>query len=335
MTRLGFLAEDWAADLLRDLGYSVVQNPLVGGVQVDLIVERDGLQSPVEVIFRSSLVPLSSIREKVLRFLPLIDSGNYVSPLVLVLGKTTQQAKEFASTMFGTRVWDLEVLRQRAKPFPRLLDRLEQLLTEKHESRSKNQSDQNDVPEERQNTANERKTETENLTERLRLHKEQGELTPREYEELCQETVTFLFDPDLYGFEKQAQTSDGGNRYDFICRIRPGNPFWDSIRADFRTRSVLFECKNYSAAISADQVYSTERYLFSGALRTVCFLISRHGPDDGCKRAAQGALREAGKLILLLSNDDLIEMLRLKEDKEGPTSFLDERIWQFIITLPR
>jgi hypothetical protein len=46
--------------------------------------------------------------------------------------------------------------------------------------------------------------------------------------------------------------------------------------------------------ITADQVYSTERYLFSGALRTVCFLISRKGPDEGCKRAAQGALRESG-----------------------------------------
>ena len=82
-------------------------------------------------------------------------------------------------------------------------------------------------------------------------------------------------------------------------------------------------------------MYSTERYLFLGALRTVCFLISRKGADEGCHRAAQGALRESGKLVLLLSNKDLAEMLRLKAEEDGPTSYLDEKIWQFITTLPR
>jgi hypothetical protein len=110
---------------------------------------------------------------------------------------------------------------------------------------------------------------------------------------------------------------------------------WETLRVDFRTRSILFECKNYKDPITADQVYSTERYLFSGALRTVCFLISRKHPDEGCKRAAQGALREAGKLILLLSNQDLITMLKLKAEEDGPTSYLDEKIWKFITTLPR
>jgi hypothetical protein len=70
-------------------------------------------------------------------------------------------------------------------------------------------------------------------------------------------------------------------------------------------------------------------------LRTVCFLISRKGADEGCRRAAQGALRESGKLVLLLSNRDLIAMLRLKPEEDGPTSYLDEKIWQFITTVPR
>lgn len=177
--------------------------------------------------------------------------------------------------------------------------------------------------------------ETGHLIERLQNHEDTGGLSSHEYERLCLEVFAFLFDPDLYGFQAQAKTSDGANRYDFVCRIKHGSRFWDSIRTDFRTRSIIFECKNYDSAITADQVYSTERYLFSGALRTVCFLISRKGADEGCRRAAQGALRESGKLVLLLSNKDLVQMLWLKAVEDGPSSYLDEKIWEFITTLPR
>ena len=41
------------------------------------------------------------------------------------------------------------------------------------------------------------------------------------------------------------------------------------------------------------------------------------------------------ELILLLSNRDLIELIKLKSDEGGPEDFLDEKIWNFIISLPR
>jgi hypothetical protein len=46
-------------------------------------------------------------------------------------------------------------------------------------------------------------------------------------------------------------------------------------------------------------------------------------------------MRESGKVILVLSNQDLIEMIKLKSDEGGPENFLDEQIWNFIISLPR
>ena len=117
--------------------------------------------------------------------------------------------------------------------------------------------------------------------------------------------------------------------------LQPGNAFWDSVRQDFRTKAILFECKNYNDPISPDQIYSTERYLFSGALRTVCILTSRLGPSDGAIRAAQGTMRESGKLLILLSNADLIEMLKLSPQERAAEDFLDKRIWDFIVSLPR
>ncbi|TPI52677.1 hypothetical protein FJ420_32320 [Mesorhizobium sp. B3-1-3] len=114
--------------------------------------------------------------------------------------------------------------------------------------------------------------ESEALSTRLQAHIDGDDISPSEYEALCMAVLIKLFDPTLYGFEKQATTTDGGNRYDFICRIKAGNHFWDSLRQDFRTKAILFECKNYSDEIGPDQIYSTERYLFSGLFAPYAYL---------------------------------------------------------------
>jgi hypothetical protein len=46
-------------------------------------------------------------------------------------------------------------------------------------------------------------------------------------------------------------------------------------------------------------------------------------------------MRESGKLVLLLSNQDLIELLKLGPERGGPENYLDERIWDFVVSLPR
>lgn len=46
-------------------------------------------------------------------------------------------------------------------------------------------------------------------------------------------------------------------------------------------------------------------------------------------------MRESGKLLILLSNLDLIEMLNLSSHEGAAEDFLDKRIWDFIVSLPR
>lgn len=47
-------------------------------------------------------------------------------------------------------------------------------------------------------------------------------------------------------------------------------------------------------------------------------MVARNGADNGALRAAGGALREAGKLILILSLDDLCEMLNARDKANDP-----------------
>lgn len=317
----GFAFEDLIADLFSRLGYAVEREIRIGGVLVDMVVRRDDLIFPVELMISRAPVVMHRLVADAAKLRSVVGNGErFAPPLLVVGGRLTAAAKNWAQEQFDIRVWDLPALLEKATPYSDLVRRLREI--EGREGSSTVSEPKADV-------------ELQDLVRKLEAHIETNQLTAAEYEHLCMSVFKHLFDPHLYGFEAQAETSDGGNRYDFICRIASGNPFWDGLRQDFRTKAILFECKNYEKQIGPDQVYSTERYLFVGALRTVCLLVSRLGPNPGAIRAAQGAMRESGKLVILLSNGDLIEMLKLKGQNGGPEEFLDKRIWDFVISLPR
>ena len=108
-----------------------------------------------------------------------------------------------------------------------------------------------------------------------------------------------------------------------------------SLAHDFRTRYIIFEFKNYSKPITQNEIYSTEKYLFTTALRSVAFVIARAGADAGAYRAASGALREAGKLILLLSLQDLCEMLHVSDRAQDPEILLYQKLDELLTTMLR
>ncbi|MBF9234444.1 hypothetical protein [Microvirga alba] len=316
-------AESRVAEAYRQLGYNVHQEVLFGPLRVDLVIERRGQRTPVEVLSSGKPLQADRLQREIVRLSTLRGADLWSgTPIIIVASDMTPETQHWSQHQTEVSIRTLADLEAEVGALAQ---------------RAPTASVREEAPAEIEaRRAAERRDTRAALIKELKDH-ESGAvaLSPTEFERLCMRTFIFLFDPNLFGFERQAETSDGGNRYDFICRIAPGRPFWDSLRADFRTKALLFECKNYQDPITADQIYSTERYLFAGALRTVCFLIAPKGGDAGCLRAAQGAMRESGKLILVLSNLDLVELLEIGEDSDSAENFLDERIWRFIISLPR
>lgn len=158
------------------------------------------------------------------------------------------------------------------------------------------------------------------------------------YERICKSILFLLFAPDLRGFLEQNTTVDRINRFDVVCSIAANEDFWARMASDFRTRTVLFECKNYSDPIRPHEVFTTERYLSSKALRTVAFLLSRKGWTTQCEVAAHGALREGGKLLVCLSDKDLMTMLQAKvEDSSSKAhlNYLEDKVFSVLTAAGR
>lgn len=67
----------------------------------------------------------------------------------------------------------------------------------------------------------------------------------------------------------------------------------------------------------------------------VAIIIYCKGTDERAIKAIKGTLRENGKLILSISNNDLIEMLNKKIKGEFPTDYLEDILDDLLIELKK
>ena len=107
------------------------------------------------------------------------------------------------------------------------------------------------------------------------------------------------------------------------------------IKDRFQSQYVIFECKNYKDPIRQGEIYTTEKYLYQKALRSVAFVISRTAAHESAMAAARGALREHGKLIVNLNVDDMCKLLALKDATQDYNGFLFDKIDTMLMKLER
>ena len=177
---------------------------------------------------------------------------------------------------------------------------------------------------------------TDKLIEEMALC-EAGRPDARTYEVLCHKLLENIFSEDLALWREQQKSNKDLYRFDLLCRIKDGNQktFWSILERYFNSKYVIFEFKNYTEPITQKEIYTTEKYLYAKALRSVGILISAHGYDENAYWAAKGCLRENGKLILLLETNDLIEMNKMKIDQEDPSNYLLGKLDDLLMDLEK
>ena len=157
----------------------------------------------------------------------------------------------------------------------------------------------------------------------------------RQYEIICTEIIKCLFETEFFIISEQHRTDDNMFRMDLLCSLKGTTEFWKFLISFYHTKFVVFEYKNYSDFISQNYIYITEKYLFPVALRNVAFIVSRKGFDKNASKAALGCLRENGKLIISLSDEDLIKMIWMKENGEEPSDYLLEKVEYMLMAVSK
>lgn len=183
----------------------------------------------------------------------------------------------------------------------------------------------------------ENESEDGSLKEKLQQIKS-GTKQWRQYEDICIEILKYTLGDYLTLWYEQKNTANGMYRFDLCCKIKDGanQDFFNTIQQYFNTKYIVFEFKNCSEKITQKEIYTTEKYLYEKALRRVAIIISRKGADENALAAVRGSLRETGKLILCLSDKDVLELIDIKQRNEQPTgAFLGAMLDDLLIHLEK
>jgi hypothetical protein len=153
-----------------------------------------------------------------------------------------------------------------------------------------------------------------------------------DFEVVCADALTHLLVPPLSAARVQGRTYSGTDRRDAIFpnRNRGKSNAWGLLLAEHDARMVLFEFKNYTDPVGKDEVNQTRNYL-TRPMGRLAVIVARNGYEPGAYIKRNTVFSEDNKVIVLLTSDDLTEMLDMKERGEDPADLLVDAIERFYI----
>lgn len=182
---------------------------------------------------------------------------------------------------------------------------------------------------------NVKKNKTPNYIKELH-NLESGIKNAKKYENLLERIIKDIFISELELFYAQNRTEDGINIFDMICKIKnTEDEFFTTLERFFNSKYILFEFKNYSEKIKQGEICTTEKYLYGTALRNVAIIITRKGIDTNGDKLVKGILRETGKLMLVLNDDDVIKMIELYDNGDKASDVLMKKLDKMLVTLEK
>lgn len=252
------------------------------------------------------------------------------TPILIVGNVVGNDIKTCVKNQFGISVWDVENVLWLLEEFSQLRSEFVSMLSFNVTGITPRKIEQELFGQKKE------KVVKGDLQERLRTNKP-GQEDARAYELLCVDILKYLFSENIEFFDEQTKSNDGLYRFDFCGKIRSNNTseFFDTVQRFFCTKYIIFEFKNYEKVISQKEIYTTEKYLYEKALRKVAIIISRRGMDENAQKASRGSLRELGKLIICLSDEEVNKLIDMKNNDEDPADYLEVLLDNMLMDLEK
>lgn len=154
-----------------------------------------------------------------------------------------------------------------------------------------------------------------------------GKKSWTEYERLGARIFEFLFADNFktYQCKTQAQNETKNHRRDLMVNNNPlnTNSFWADQKITHQSQAIIIDFKNYSEKLNADTLLKITKYMKPN-LGNFALVFSRQGIDSGATTAQIEQMRQ-GRLILDLSDDDLLQMIREKIVGKDPIDRLETK----------
>jgi hypothetical protein len=171
-----------------------------------------------------------------------------------------------------------------------------------------------------------------------RLSRELTSLTPGRrdwaiYQRLCGDIFQYAFCPPLETPISERSNRSGVNRRDYILPNYATNGFWRFARAKYGADHVVVDAKNNATPLKKESVLQMANYLNEWG----CGLFGILATRLGAARSAIEVVREQWimhkKLILVLDDGDITQILEMKGTKSKPEYLIQQRIEDFRLSI--
>jgi hypothetical protein len=154
------------------------------------------------------------------------------------------------------------------------------------------------------------------------------------YQRLVGDILESLFCPPLGKPIPELSDKVNTNRRDFIMPNYTDKGFWAFIREKYAADYVVIDAKNYTRKIKKSEVLQIANYLKPHGAGLFGLIISRVGGDtSGCEHTLREQWLVHSKLILVLDDEDVKEMLIAKSDGRTPEEILGQKIERFRLSM--
>lgn len=154
------------------------------------------------------------------------------------------------------------------------------------------------------------------------------------YQSLTGDILEYLFAPPLGKPISELSDKTKTNRRDFILPNYTEKGFWSFLREKYEADYIVVDAKNYTRKIKKSEVLQVANYLKSHGAGLFGLIISRNGGDTaGCENTLREQWLVHRKLILVLCDEDIKEMLMAKNDGRAPEEIIGQKIEQFRLSM--
>lgn len=329
MMQMSQKADEFVEQLFLDNGYTLQREMRVGRIRTDFLAEKDEKKYVIEV--KRGDLDASKINYIANMLDECTKETNYI-PILVLFSRRSYMIKDRLVDNYNINVIDISNLLYLVSNNQKMKDRLINLLDFSTESIIEKELYFNiDLKQYKKC-----KESSYGYIERLETIIA-GKKNAQQYEKFCVDILKYLFNDTLSLWEEQQRSNDDLFRFDLICKIKNNinNEFFNTIENYFSSKYIIFEFKNYIEEITQKEVYTTEKYLYKTALRTVAILLTRNGVDKNGIKAIKGTLRENGKLIIVLDDSDIKQMIYAKEHGEDYIEILINKLDKMLVSLEK
>lgn len=149
------------------------------------------------------------------------------------------------------------------------------------------------------------------------------------YQRIVGEILAALFCPPLDAISEQNSDADRANRRDFIIPNYADCGYWPYLRRIYKADFIVVDAKNSAQEVAKDDILQVAHYLKEKGAGLFGLIFSRCGVAESAEMHLKDIWQNEGKMIIVLSDSDVEQMLLSRQGGNDPCRLIIEKIQEF------